>query len=68
MGREYKEYLPKHKTRLSEYNAELLIKELESDPLVKVIYLYKIIYNDGRISLIANPNKPLGPFNCEDSE
>jgi hypothetical protein len=68
MGREYKEYLPKYKTRLSDYNAELLIKELQSDPSVKVIYLYKVIYTDGRISLIANPNNPIGPFNCEDSE
>jgi len=68
MGREYKEYLPKHRTRLSEYNADMLIKELLSDPTVKTVYLYKITYSDGRISLIANPNNPLGPFNCEDSE
>lgn len=67
MGKKYKEYLPKYKTRLSEYDSEQLIKSLKKDPSVKNIYLYKITYPDGSISLIANPNVPLGKFDCEDS-
>lgn len=68
MGKEYKTYLPKYKTRLSEYDAEELIDSLQKDPSVRDIYLYKIVYNDGRISLIANPNYPVGKFFCEDED
>lgn len=66
MGNKKKQYLPKYKTRLSEYDAEQLIKDLERDKTVKMIYLYKIIYKDGKISLFANPNVPIGPIECED--
>lgn len=68
MGKEYKEYLPKYKTRLSEYDAEKLIESLRKDSAVKDIYIYKINYPDGRISLIANPNYPIGKISCEDSD
>lgn len=67
MGKKIKQYIPKNRTRLSEYNAEQLIKELEKDPSVKTIYLYKIIYKDGKISLLANPNQPIGSIECEDN-
>jgi hypothetical protein len=66
MGTEHKEYLPKYKTRLSEYDSEKLIESLQRDKSVKTIYLYKINYKDGRISLFANPNKPIGELHCED--
>lgn len=66
MGKKHKEYLPKYRTRLSEYDAQQLINNLKKDPSVKDIYIYKITYPDGRISLIANPNSPLGKFDCED--
>lgn len=68
MGKEYKEYIPKYKTRLSEYDAEKLIENLKKDVSVRDIYLYKIIYSDGRISLIANPNYPIGKISCEDDD
>lgn len=68
MGKEYKQYLPKYKTRLSEYNANLLIKDLQKDPKNTTIYLYKITYNDGSISLLANPNSPIGQLRCEDDD
>ena len=67
MGHKYKEYLPKYKTRLSEYDAEQLIKDLQKDKSVKNIYIYKIIYPDGRISLIANANIPIEKFECENN-
>lgn len=66
MGKKIKQYLPKYKTRLSEYDAEQLIDELRKDPSVNQIYLYKVIYKDGKISLFANPNKPIGDLKCED--
>jgi hypothetical protein len=66
MGNKNKQYLPKYNTRLSEYESEQLIKDLQKDPSVKNIYLYKITYSDGRVSLIANPNAPLGKLICED--
>lgn len=65
-GKKYKEYLPKYKTRLSEYESEQLIKTLEKDPSTNNIYLYKILYSDGSISLIAKPNYPIGKIECED--
>lgn len=68
MGKKYKEYLPKYKTRLSEYDAEKLIESLKKDTSVQDIYIYKIIYPDGYISLIANPNSPLGKIACEDDD
>jgi|688.fasta_scaffold163676_7 hypothetical protein len=68
MGKEQKEYIPKYKTRLSEYEAERLIERLQQDPTIDKIYLYKIKYNDGRISLFANPNHPIGKLSCEDNE
>jgi|688.fasta_scaffold444266_3 hypothetical protein len=68
MGKEYKEYLPKYRTRLSEYDSEELIDSLRKDNSVKDIYLYKIKYSDGRISLLANPNYPVGKFFCEDDD
>lgn len=68
MGKEHREYLPKYKTRLSEYHSEQLIKDLQKDPNTKDVYIYKINYPDGRISLIANPNHPLGKFLCENDE
>lgn len=68
MGKEHKEYLPKYKTRLSECDAEELIESLRKDPSVRDIYLYKVKYDDGKISLIANPNYPLGKFDCEDED
>lgn len=68
MGKDQKQYLPKYKTRLSEYDAEQLIADLRKDPSVRNIYLYKITYPDGKISLIANPNYPLGKLNCEDED
>lgn len=68
MGKEQKEYLPKYKTRLSEYEADRLIENLRRDKTVKTIYLYKIQYSDGRISLLANPNQPIGKFECEDND
>jgi len=66
MGKETVVHLPKYKSRLSEYDGEQLIKELRKDPNTKTIYLYKIKYNDGMISLIANPDKPIGSFHCEE--
>lgn len=66
-GKKYKEYIPKYKTRLSEYEAERLIKTLQNDPTTDKIYLYKINYSDGKISLIANPNFPIGKIMCEDN-
>jgi hypothetical protein len=66
MGKKLKQYLPKYHTRLSEYDAEKLIEQLKKDPTVDQIYLYKIIYKDGQISLLANPNKPIGEIKCED--
>lgn len=66
MGKKIKQYLPKYRTRLSEYDAEKLIEELQKDSTVDSIYLYKIIYKDGKISLFANPNKPIGEIKCED--
>lgn len=66
MGKNIKQYLPKYRTRLSEYDAEKLIEELQKDSTVDNIYLYKIIYKDGRISLFANPNRPIGEIKCED--
>jgi hypothetical protein len=66
MGKEYKEYLPKYRTRLSEYDAEKLIENLQKDTSVRDIYIYKITYSDGKISLIANPNYPIGKISCED--
>jgi len=68
MGKEHKEYLPKYKTRLSEYDAEKLIESLQKDKTVHNIYLYKITYKDGQISLLANPNKPIGKLQCEDDD
>jgi hypothetical protein len=68
MGKEYKQYLPKYKTRLSEYDSNELIKNLQKDPTVKNIYLYKINYPNGMISLLANPNNPIGKLLCEDQE
>lgn len=68
MGKEHREYIPKYKTRLSEYEAERLIERLQKDPNVDKIYLYKIKYNDGRISLFANPNQPIGKLGCEDND
>lgn len=68
MGKKIKQYLPKYRTRLSEYDAEKLIEELRKDPTVDQIYLYKIIYKDGKISLFANPNKPIGEIKCEDDK
>jgi hypothetical protein len=68
MGKEYKEYLPKYRTRLSEYNTEQLIQDLKKDPNVKDIYIYKVNYSDGRISLLANPNYPIGKLSCEDND
>lgn len=68
MGKKIKQYLPKYRTRLSEYDAEQLIKELEQDKTVQNIYLYKVIYRDGKISLLANPNVPIGPLECEDNK
>lgn len=66
MGKEHKEYLPRYRTRLSEYQSEELIKDLQKDSNNKNIYIYKINYTDGSISLIANPNNPLGKLMCED--
>ncbi len=66
MGKSIKQYLPKYKTRLSDYDAEQLIESLQKDSSVTQIYLYKITYEDGRISLLANPNKPIGELKCED--
>jgi hypothetical protein len=66
MGKKIKQYLPKYRTRLSEYDAEKLIEELQKDSTVDSIYIYKIIYKDGKISLFANPNKPIGEIKCED--
>jgi len=66
MGKKIKQYLPKYRTRLSEYHAEKLIEELQKDSTVDSIYIYKIIYKDGKISLFANPNKPIGEIKCED--
>jgi hypothetical protein len=68
MGKEYKQYLPKYKTRLSEYDSDKLIENLQKDSTVDNIYLYKINYPDGRISLLANPNYPIGKLRCEDKE
>lgn len=68
MGKKYKEYLPKYRTRLCEYEAEQLIQDLKKDPSTKDIYIYRINYSDGRVSLIANPNNPLGPLMCEDED
>lgn len=68
MGKDTIVYLPKYRSRLSEYDAEELIKELQKDKNIKDIYLYKITYDDGRISLIANPDGPIGLFICEDTE
>lgn len=68
MGKEQKQYLPKYKTRLSEYDAEQLIDDLKKDSDVRDIYLYKVTYPDGKISLIANPNYPLGKLSCEDED
>lgn len=68
MGKEYKEYLPKYRTRLSEYNIEELIKDLQKDPNVRDIYIYKVTYKDGRISILANPNYPIGKLSCEDND
>lgn len=68
MGKKIKQYLPKYRTRLSEYDAEKLIEELQKDSTVNQIYLYKIIYEDGQISLFANPNKPIGELKCEDNK
>lgn len=66
MGKKIKQYLPKYRTRLSEYDAEQLVKELQQDTTIRDIYLYKVIYKDGKISLLANPNSPIGPLECED--
>lgn len=68
MGKTHKEYLPRYKTRLSDYQSEQLIKDLQKDPNTRDIYIYKINYADGGISLIANPNKPLGKLMCEDDD
>lgn len=68
MGKEQKEYLPRYKTRLSEYESERLIENLQRDKTVTTIYLYKITYSDGTISLFANPNKPIGKLHCEDDD
>lgn len=68
MGKEYKEYLPKSRTRLSEYNTEIMIEELQKDPTVKTIYIYKVLYSDGTISILANPNKPIDLIRCEDDD
>ena len=68
MGREYKEYLPKSRTRLSEYNTEMMIQELEKDPSVQNIYIYKVRYDDGQISILANPNYPIDGLYCEDDD
>jgi len=68
MGKEYKEYLPKSRTRLSEYNTEIMIEELQKDPTVKTIYIYKVLYSDGTISILANPNKPIDLLRCEDDD
>lgn len=66
MGKKVKQYLPKYRTRLSEYDSEKLIEQLQKDSTVDNIYLYKIVYKDGRISLFANPNYPIGEIKCED--
>jgi hypothetical protein len=68
MGKDTKVHLPKYRSRLSEYDSEQLIKELKKDPNIKTIYLYKINYSDGKISLIANPDKPIGSFHCEENK
>lgn len=56
--------LLRYKTRLSEYEGEQLIAELRDNPDVSNIYLYKIKYLDGTISLLANANKPIGQLDC----
>ena len=68
MGKDQKEYLPKHKTRLSEYYIDKLINDLQKDPKTKDIYIYKVNYPDGRLSILANPNFPIGKLTCEDQD
>lgn len=59
-------YVPKHRSRLTEYEGEQLIKELRSnDPSLTTIYLYTIKYPDGKVSVIAIPNHPIGKLNCD---
>lgn len=57
--------IPRYKTRLSEYEGEQLLKELQQDPNNRSIYLYTIKYPDGKMSIIANPNYPLGALVCK---
>ena len=66
MGQDTVVVLPKYRTRLSEYDSEQLIQELQKDPTVESIYLYKITYPNGQISLLANPNKPIGKLECNE--
>jgi hypothetical protein len=68
MGKQQREYLPKSKTRLSEYNTDLMIQELQKDSSVKNIYVYKVKYDDGQISILANPNYPIDGLYCEDDD
>ena len=58
--------LSKYKTRTSEYDSEELINKAKKDPSIKKMYLYKIQYPDGSISLILNPNEPIGELFCDE--
>lgn len=66
MGVETIVSLPRYKTRLSEYESHNLIQKLKDDPSVEKIYLYKINYPDGSLSLFANPNEPIRQLECHE--
>lgn len=59
-------YLSKYRSRLTEYEGEQLIKEIKDImPETQTIYLYTIRYPDGKVSVVATPDKPIGQLTCE---
>lgn len=59
-------YLSKYRSRLTEYEGEQLVKELKSNnPSLATIYLYTIKYPDGKVSIVAIPNNPIGKLTCD---
>lgn len=59
-------YLSKYRSRLTEYEGEQLVKELKlNNPSLETIYLYTIKYPDGKVSIVAIPNNPIGKLTCD---
>ena len=49
--------IDKHKTRLSEYEREELLKTIDFDPSKDSVYLYRIHHPDGSFSIVSSSEK-----------